>query len=238
MLTAVVIDIEGTTSSTSFVASRLYPYSADRLASWMRDHHDDTRTRRAVAQVRELIGEPSAGPDRIVAVLLDWLASDQKVTPLKTLQGLIWEQGFSRGDLIAHFYPDAIPALRAWTAAGRSLHVFSSGSAAAQRAWFSHSPEGDLRPLVSGYFDTENAGPKRDASSYQVIAMAIRADPGHIVFLSDLAAELDAARQAGWHTVGVRRPGEKYYENGIGRHLEVSSLTEVDLSGDWPVLTT
>ena len=133
--------------------------SADRFASWIAGHQADPATSRAVAQVRELIGDRLAGPDRVVTTLLGWLASDQKVTPLKTLQGLIWERGFATGELIAHFYPDAIPALRAWKAADHGLYIFSSGSAAAQRAWFGHSPQGDLRPLISGYFDTENAGP-------------------------------------------------------------------------------
>ena len=234
MLRTVVIDIEGTTSSTAFVTGHLYPYSADRFASWIADHQTDPATSRAVAQVRELIGDRSAGPDRVVTTLLDWLASDQKVTPLKTLQGLIWERGFANGNLVAHFYPDAIPALRAWKAADHGLYVFSSGSAAAQRAWFGHSPEGDLRPLISGYFDTENAGPKQQPGSYRSIAAATGADPAQIVFVSDLAAELDAARQAGWHTTRVRRPREKHCDDTASSHFEVSSLAELDLTGDQP----
>jgi len=236
MLKAVVVDIEGTTSSAAFVTDCLYPYSAGRLASWIAGHQSDPQTSRAVAQVRALIGDTSAAPDRVVAALASWLESDQKVTPLKTLQGLIWEQGFASGELVSHFYPDAIPALRSWKAAGLSLYIFSSGSVAAQRAWFSHSPEGSLDSLISGNFDTENAGPKREVSSYRNITAAIGADPGQIVFLSDLTAELDAARQAGWHTVGVRRPGERYYGNGVGDHLEIGSLARLDISGTQPIL--
>jgi enolase-phosphatase E1 len=234
MLKAVVVDIEGTTSSTSFVTGHLYPYSASRMASWIADHQHDPQTRQAVAQVLELIGEPDAGPDRVVDALAGWIESDQKLTPLKTLQGLIWEQGFANGELIAHFYPDAIGALRGWAASGLEIYIFSSGSVAAQRAWFGHCAEGSLNALISGNFDTRNAGPKRDAGSYQAIARAIRADPGQIVFVSDLAAELDAARQAGWHTAGVRRPGEKYYHDSMGSHLQVTSLAELDLSGTAP----
>lgn len=233
MLRTVVIDIEGTTSPTDFVTDRLYPYSADRLAAWIAGHPGDPATRRAVAQVRELIGDPGAGLDRVVATLRGWLASDQKITPLKTLQGLIWAQGFARGELTAPFYPDAVPALRAWKAAGHSIYVFSSGSAAAQRAWFGHSAQGDLRPLISGYFDTENAGPKRDPGSYRSIAAVAGVRPRQTVFLSDLVAELDGAREAGWHTARVRRPGEKYYGD-TGAHLEVGSLAELDLTGDQP----
>jgi len=233
MLRTVVIDIEGTTSPTAFVTGQLYPYSAGRLGSWIASHRDDPATCRAVAQVREMIGDPQAKPDSVVAALLGWLGSDQKVTPLKTLQGLIWERGFASGDLVAEFYPDAIPALRAWKASGHTLHIFSSGSAAAQRAWFGHSAEGDLRPLISGYFDTENAGPKREPGSYRNIAAATGALPAQTVFASDLGAELDAAREAGWHTARVRRPGEPYYAEA-GGHLEVGSLAELRLTGDQP----
>src|SRR6266568_5877900 len=219
---AVILDVEGTTSAAAYVVERLYPYSADRFASWIDGHLDDPDVARAVAQVRRLIGEPAAGTARIVAALAEWLAADQKVTPLKTLQGKIWEHGFACGDLVGHFFPDVIPALRAWQLAGLDLYIYSSGSVNAQRAWFGHTPAGDLRPLLSGYFDTENAGPKREAGSYQNIAAAIRAPAARLVFLSDLAAELDAARTAGWHTVGVRRAGEPYYDRGVGDHIEVS----------------
>jgi enolase-phosphatase E1 len=233
-LRTVVIDIEGTTGAAAFVVDRLYPYAARRLPGWLDEHGADPDIARAVAQVRELIGAPAAGVPEVVAALLDWQAADQKVTPLKTVQGKIWENGFASGELTSHFYPDAIPALRAWKAAGKDLYVFSSGSVAAQRSWFGHSPEGDLRPLLSGHFDTENAGPKRAADSYRAIAAATGADPAATVFLSDLVDELDAARAAGWHTAGVRRPGEPYYERGVGDHLEVAALTDLDLSGDRP----
>ena len=233
-LRTVVIDIEGTTSAAAFVVDRLYPYAAERLRGWLDDHGADPGIARAVAQVRELIGAPEAGVSEVVGALLDWQAADQKVTPLKTVQGKIWEHGFATGELTSHFYPDAIPALRAWKATGKELYVFSSGSVAAQRSWFGHTPAGDLRSLLSGHFDTENAGPKRVPDSYRAIAATTGADPAAMVFLSDLVDELDAARAAGWHTVGVRRPGEPYYDRGVGDHLEVASLADLDLSGDRP----
>lgn len=235
-LRTVVIDIEGTTSAAAFVVERLYPYAAKRLRSWIDEHGADPDIARALAQVRDLIGEPEAGVSRVVAALSDWSAADEKVTPLKTVQGKIWADGFASGELTSHFFPDVIPALRAWKAAGRELYVFSSGSVAAQRSWFGHSPAGDLLPLLTGHFDTENAGPKRAAGSYRAIAAATGAEPARTVFLSDLADELDAARAAGWHTAGVRRPGEPYYERGVGDHLEVASLADLDLSGDRPAV--
>jgi enolase-phosphatase E1 len=222
-LSTVVLDIEGTTSATSFVVDRLYPYSAERLRAWIDDHPGDPAVVRAVAQVRELIDDRCD----VVDALLDWIRTDQKVTPLKTLQGQIWADGFARGDLVSHFFPDVIPAMRSWHASGLTLHIFSSGSVAAQQAWFGHSPEGDLRSLLTSYYDTENAGPKRVASSYHRMADAVAADPAGLLFLSDVTAELDAAREAGWHTIGVRRPGEPHYEAGVGDHREVASFAEV-----------
>jgi enolase-phosphatase E1 len=233
-LRAVVVDIEGTTSSTWFVHETLYPYSAARFAEWITDHADEPMVAAQVAAVRELAGEPDAPLDRVVWWLQHWLAGDEKVTPLKAFQGWIWAEGFAAGDLVSHFFPDAIAALRAWHEAGLTLYIFSSGSVSAQHAWFGNTPEGNLLPLFADHFDTQNAGPKRVASSYETITETIGVRPDETVFLSDLVAELDAARAAGWHTVGVRREGDQYYDQGVGDHLAVHSFDELDLTGDAP----
>ncbi|MCQ4209267.1 acireductone synthase [Streptomyces longispororuber] len=227
---AVVLDIEGTTSATGFVVDVLYPYSRSRFAALLTERGDDPEVARAVGQVRELTGEPDADAERVEKVLNGWLDEDRKATPLKTLQGIIWSEGFARGDLVSHFYPDVLPALRRWHAAGIALHVYSSGSVAAQRAWFASSPEGDLLPLVGGLYDTENAGPKQEADSYRRITAALTVPADRTLFLSDRPGELDAARAAGWRTVGVRRPGEPYYEQGVGDHPEAGAFDEITLS--------
>jgi enolase-phosphatase E1 len=244
MLTAIVLDIEGTTSSTGFVHDTLYPYSRQRFASWIAGHVDDpvrgADVHRQLAAVRTLAGEPDADVERCVWWLHHWLDNDQKVTPLKAFQGWIWSEGFACGDLTSHFYTDAIPAMRRWHAAGHRLYVFSSGSLAAQHAWFGHTPEGDLAALFSGHWDTETAGPKKEPGSYRTISADIAAtcgvDASQTVFLSDLVDELDAARAAGWQTVGVRRVGDQYFDQGVGDHLAITSFDQVDLSGDRPLL--
>ncbi|WP_369256993.1 acireductone synthase [Streptomyces sp. R35] len=227
---SVVLDIEGTTSATGFVVDVLYPYSRSRFGAVLSERSGDPDVLRAVAQVRELIGEPDADAVRVEKALNEWLDEDRKATPLKTLQGLIWSEGFARGELVSHFYDDVVPALRRWHAAGVRLHVYSSGSVAAQRAWFRSSPEGDLLPLVEGLYDTENAGPKQQPESYAAIAAAIGAAPGRILFLSDRPGELDAARAAGWQAVGVRRPGEPYYEQGVGDHHEAGTFDAITIA--------
>jgi enolase-phosphatase E1 len=233
-LSAVVLDIEGTTSSTRFVHETLYPYSRERFDTWITEHADDPEVQAQLDAVRDLASEPSASIDRIVWWLNRWLDRDEKITPLKAFQGWIWAEGFAAGELVSHFFADSVPAIRRWHTAGLRLSVFSSGSVSAQRAWFGNSPDGDLLPMFSDHFDTENVGPKRVASSYRAIADAISTPPDEIVFFSDLVAELDAAREAGWHTVGVRREGDQYYDDGVGDHLAVHTFDQIDLSGDAP----
>ena len=227
---AVVLDIEGTTSATGFVVDVLYPYSRSRFAALLSERAEDPVVARAIAQVRELTDSPDADAVQIEKYLNTWLDEDRKATPLKTLQGVIWSEGFARGDLVSHFYDDVVPALRAWHSAGLRLYVYSSGSVAAQRAWFTSSPEGDLLPLVSGLYDTENAGPKQEPESYRRIAEATGVEPSRLLFLSDRPGELDAAVAAGWHAVGVRRPGEPYFEQGVGDHAEAGAFDEIGIT--------
>lgn len=228
MTRAVVVDIEGTTSSTDFVTSTLFPYARARFATYLAEHRDSPQLRARLDEIRTEIDEPHADEARIVAALEHWSDTDRKITPLKTIQGWIWQDAFARGDLTSHFYPDVIPALRRWHGAGMVLAVFSSGSVDAQRAWFGHSPEGDLLPLLTRYFDTDNAGPKREAHSYRKIAAELAVPSQTTLFLSDVVAELDAARDAGWTTIGVRRTGEPSFEAGVGDHRAVSSFDELD----------
>ncbi|WP_405654957.1 acireductone synthase [Streptomyces sp. RK9] len=226
---AVVLDIEGTTSATGFVVDVMYPYARERFGELLTRRADEPVVARAVAQVRAEIGEPDADAARVEKVLGEWVDADRKATPLKALQGVLWAEGFALGDLVSHFYEDVVPVLRRWHAAGLRLYVYSSGSVAAQRAWFTHSAEGDLTRLVSGLYDTENAGPKQEARSYRAITAAVGVPAGRTLFLSDRLGELDAARDAGWLTVGVRRVGEPYFAAGVGGHPEAAAFGEIEL---------
>lgn len=193
---AILTDIEGTTSSIAFVTDTLFPYARDRLAGYVAAHP---------GQVAPLLDAVCAEePGDPVETLLRWIEEDRKATPLKTLQGLIWAEGYADGTLKGHVYADAADALRRWHAAGLKLYVYSSGSVAAQKLIFGHSNAGDLTPLFSGYFDTVT-GPKREPGSYRRIADAIGLPPGEILFLSDNAQEIDAARAAGMQVLHVDR---------------------------------
>ncbi|MFD9317478.1 acireductone synthase [Streptomyces sp. NPDC060053] len=227
---AVVLDIEGTTSATGFVVDVLYPYSRARFAELLTERAGEPAVARAIEQVRELTDRPDADAATIEKTLNAWLDEDRKATPLKSLQGVIWSEGFARGDLVSHFYDDVVPRLRAWHAAGLRLYVYSSGSVSAQRAWFTNSPAGDLTSLVSGLYDTENAGPKQEPESYRRIAVATGVPADRLLFLSDRPGELDAAREAGWHAVGIRRPGEPYFQQGVGDHAQAGTFDEITVS--------
>ncbi|GII26860.1 acireductone synthase [Planotetraspora mira] len=223
----IVLDIEGTTSSTESVHVGLYAYARPRLGPWIDGRPGDPDVRSAVAQVKAEAGLPEeAATAEVVRVLHEWMDGDVKATPLKTLQGRIWAEGFAAGELTAHFFPDVAPALRAWHEAGHRLAVFSSGSVASQRPWFRHTDAGDLSTLVERHFDTVNAGPKREPASYTRIAQDL-GEPATLLFLSDVPAELDAAAAAGWRTTGVRRPGEPSAAADFGPHPVVTSFEEV-----------
>ncbi len=105
---------------------------------------------------------------------------------------MVWAGGYASGELVAHLYDDAIAALKRWAAARRPVYVYSSGSIAAQKLYFAHTAAGDLTPCLAGYFDT-TTGPKQDAESYRRIASAIGRPAADLLFLSDVAAELEAA---------------------------------------------
>ncbi|MCB8879144.1 acireductone synthase [Acidisoma cellulosilytica] len=199
---AVLLDIEGTVTPISLVRDSLFPYARARLVDFVAEHGDDPAVQSVLAQTREL--EPEADP---VAALLRWSDLDQKVTPLKTIQGLIWREGYAAGDLIAQFYPEVPDMLSFWKREGLPLYVYSSGSEEAQRGIFGHSQAGDLVPLFSGFYDTR-IGPKRERESYDAIRTEIGLPAGLILFLSDVEAELDAAAAAGFRTCQIVRDAD------------------------------
>ncbi len=203
---AIVTDIEGTTTALSFVQEVLFPYARQRLAGFVEAHGDDPAVARLLDDARREAGADNLDREALVGQLLAWIDQDRKVTPLKTLQGMIWEEGYRHGDFTSHVYPDAVRRLRQWRAQGIILYVYSSGSVQAQKLLFGHTDQGDLRPLFSGYFDT-HLGHKRDPQSYRAIAAAAGLPPEAMLFLSDVGGELDAARAAGMDTVWVVRDG-------------------------------
>lgn len=203
---AVVTDIEGTTSSISFVHDVLFPYAEKHLPEWVKAHE----TEPAVAEQLKAVAEAASVSERDIEAqiqqLLSWIAQDTKATPLKALQGLIWEAGYRNGDFQAHVFADVAPCLKAWKMSGLELYVYSSGSVLAQKLFFEFSVAGNLLPLFSGHFDTTTGG-KRERRSYTAIAECVKESPSALLFLSDVIEELVAAEAAGFQVCLLQRPG-------------------------------
>jgi len=225
MIKAIVTDIEGTTSSLSFVKAVLFPYASEHLAAYVSAHRDEPAVREQLDAVAREVGR-ALSSDEAVEQLLRWIDEDKKITSLKTLQGMIWEDGYRCGDFTGHFYEDAVRNLRAWHEKGIRLYIYSSGSVHAQKLLFGYSDFGDLTSLINGYFDTR-IGHKRETSSYEIIASEIGVRAGDILFLSDIREELDAARTAGMQTRWLVRDAETLDPNAP--HPQVRDFDAINL---------
>jgi enolase-phosphatase E1 len=203
-LRAILTDIEGTTSSIHFVHEVLFPYSAAALPEFVRTHAETPEIQPLLNAVADEIQVSHGDLDAINSRLLGWITEDRKHSVLKVLQGIIWQRGYREGAFKAHLYGEVAGVLQGWAESGLLLYVYSSGSIAAQKLFFKHSEAGDLSAFFQGYFDT-SSGPKREAASYAAIARAMGLIPAEILFLSDIEAELDAARTAGMRTTLLAR---------------------------------
>lgn len=202
-IAAILTDIEGTTSSIDFVHQTLFPYARKHLRGFLREHGGDDQVQRLLDDV-EAIEQRELSLNEATEVLESWIDQDRKLTPLKTLQGMIWRRGYAAGELEGHVYPDTPGALRRWHAQGLRLYVYSSGSVEAQKLIFGHTAHGDLTPLFTDFFDTR-VGAKREVAAYRSIVERIGLPAAQVLFLSDIGEELDAARAAGLATCQLLR---------------------------------
>lgn len=225
----ILTDIEGTTSSISFVKDVLFPYARRALPAFVRERGQEPEVRRWLDAVATEHGAVCSDAV-IVEILQGMIDEDRKHTALKALQGMIWSDGYDNADFSAHIYPDAAAQLRDWHAAGIPLAVYSSGSVPAQKLFFGHTDAGDLTALFEGWFDTE-VGHKRDAGSYREIARRLDRPAAEILFLSDVVEELDAAREAGMRTALIDRR-EDYPQPRLGDaahgHARVERFDAID----------
>lgn len=239
---AILLDIEGTTTPIDFVAKQLFPLASARVEDFLRCNSGQAEIAALIEELREAsqrdLGYGAGswvagnGAEAITgaAAYVRWLiVKDSKITPLKTLQGKIWEEGYRSGELKGEVYPDVAPALARWKKQGRRIAIFSSGSVLAQELLFAHSTAGDLTSFIDAYFDTAT-GPKREAASYQKIAAALQLKPERFVFVSDVEAELDAARAAGMRALLSLRPGVRAPEKTD--HLVIKSFDQSSCSAE------
>jgi len=233
----ILLDIEGTTSSVSYVYDVMFPFARREMSQYVCREWNTDEMRDACELVAQDAGfasfqewEQSAdgttAQELVGAEVERLMDADVKATGLKQLQGLVWRSGFESGELQAHLYDDVSPAIARWCDSGRKVSIYSSGSIGAQKLFFGHTIVGNLLDHFTQHFDT-TTGPKKEVASYEAIASKLGASPEQILFLSDVVAELDAARSAGWQTALVVRPGNTAVEEGHG-HSTIESFDEIN----------
>jgi len=220
----ILLDIEGTVSPLAFVHDVMFPYARKHTLGYLTRHWASAPLEQLA---RDAESPPFADPADAEAAVHRLMDADAKVTGLKQLQGLIWEQGFRTGDLRSTLFDDVVPAFDHWHENGREIRIYSSGSIHAQRLFFAHTTAGDLTPRLSGYYDT-TTGSKREDASYTAIAVDCALPAHEILFVSDLVDELNAAQSAGMLTALALRPGNK--SAPTNDHPAISSLAEITLA--------
>ncbi|KNG45584.1 2,3-diketo-5-methylthio-1-phosphopentane phosphatase [Stemphylium lycopersici] len=204
----VLLDIEGTISSISFVKDVMYPYALDSLTRLARNSWADADFQSLIAPFPD---DTKQSADALLAHVEDLTRRDVKAVYLKQLQGHLWTTGFRNGDLKTPLFDDVVPTLEAWKAAGKTLAIFSSGSVQAQLQFFSYVRDGpntrDIKPLFSAHYDTVNAGPKLEKASYERICSELGTSVSNVSFLTDNVKEAEAASEANVYAIVVDRPG-------------------------------
>jgi enolase-phosphatase E1 len=218
---AILLDIEGTTTPVEFVYKVLFPFAQQHAKEFIQQHRESADVRADIAALRvEYLADMESGNgppsweddaadlrvDSVTAYVHWQMKQDRKSTALKSLQGKIWEAGYLSGRLLGQVYEDVPPAFARWRKQQKKIYIYSSGSVLAQKLLFAHTTQGDLSGHISDYFDTTTGG-KKAWASYQTIAEKIALSADKILFLSDVTAELDAARKAGMQTRLCVRPG-------------------------------
>lgn len=231
-LRVILLDVEGTTTPISFVYNTLFPYARSHMRAWLSEHHTDAEVHDAlvhlgkdnIADVKDgappfsMDGNPQSCSDAAAAYCLWLMDRDRKTAPLKTIQGLIWQEGFKQGELQSEVFADVPTSFSEWRKKGCRLAIYSSGSVTAQQLVFRYTPYGNLLPLIDAFFDTR-VGPKQDMNSYGKILKELGAKASEALFISDAHAELDAASLAGFSVALAVRPGNSPQANPLNYHV-------------------
>jgi len=236
----ILLDIEGTTTPIDFVYKTLFPFAREHVKDYLSRNWEASEVQADLAQLRaertndavQGLDPPALGDESLTEQIesavayIHWLMDrDRKSTPLKAIQGRIWREGYLAGALLGQVFDDVPPAFARWRQQNKLICIYSSGSALAQKLLFSHTTAGDLTHHISCYFDT-TIGHKVEADSYRRIAEELQLATAEIVFVSDVIAELDAAREAGMKTILALRPGNRPVEPPV-THTAATSFAEL-----------
>lgn len=231
MIKAILLDIEGTTTPIDFVYQTLFPFARRQMREFLTNNFAAIQTE--ISQLKEEHARETAKPPKLnetaesFADYLLWLMDeDRKSTPLKSLQGKIWEKGYESGELKSVVFADVVRAFERWKAEEKTIAIYSSGSVLAQKLLFKYTNHDDLTHFISNYFDTQT-GAKSDSESYLKIVSALRFAPAEtLAFVSDVSEELDAAEVAGFQTFLAIRQGNKPINHQIN-HQPIHSFDEI-----------
>lgn len=199
---AIVTDIDGTTTSLSFVQETLLPFAQNRLAEYVFDYEYEVSE--LLDEVRDQERNPDLTAQEVVEVLLRYIHDGDSIPALSAIQSKIWQQAYEDGMIVGHIYDDAIAGIKRWKDRGLSLYAYSACSVQAQEMLFAHTHIGDITDMFSGYFDL-SVGVKDEAKSYTKIAQLIELSPSDVLFLTDSVEDADAASKAGMNTIILDR---------------------------------
>lgn len=224
-----LLDIEGTTTSISFVKNILFPYVRQHLNEYLKKHWGEDSLMKTVEDLRKQVNDDKEKGIKDVVEIFDlpdvpseeqiydmqksivenvlWqMDEDRKTTALKKLQGQMWHNGYNDGQIKAHVYSDVPACLKKWKDSGKQIYIYSSGSIEAQKLLFGSTEHGNLLQYIDGHFDT-TTGPKTEPVSYYKIAQTLGEQPKNILFLTDVSKEAEASVGAGIQTILVVRDG-------------------------------
>jgi enolase-phosphatase E1 len=217
----ILLDIEGTTTPVEFVYQTLFPYASRKLEPFLREHTQDAEIQSLIQDLRAQHGvdereglkppawldDPEAARLRSSVAYGQWLiVRDSKCPPLKSLQGRIWLQGFTSGELRGAIFPDVPAAFERWRRQKKIICIYSSGSVLAQQNLFCTTASGDLTSYISLFFDTR-VGAKTERESYKKIAASFSYAPNQFLFISDAVKEIEAAQSVGMQAILCDRNG-------------------------------
>ncbi|MEM9944111.1 MAG: acireductone synthase [Planctomycetota bacterium] len=234
----ILLDIEGTTSSISFVYDVMFPFIRQHVASFLDSHWSDESLQSCLpllavdleqGSVESWLGSdgPKSQRQKVVDGVIGLMDADVKATGLKQLQGLVWKSGFHSGEMVAHLFDDVAPAIQSWHQSGLDISIYSSGSISAQKLFFGHTVAGDLLDCFQGHYDT-TTGPKKETESYQQIAESFGLPASQILFVSDVVDELKAASAAGLQTALSNRPGNEPVDPNHGFSV-ITSFDQIEI---------
>lgn len=220
---AVLIDLEGVVLPMAFMTETLTPLAAQRLGSYIAEHAEDEVVEEALEETGRLMGGYELDPTQAESLLLRWMKQGRKATPLKILQGLVWQEAFDKGELAGALYPDVVDCLKSWAAAGLRLFVYSSNSAQAQKLLLRRCATEDPTGLFEGFFDT-SLGQKIEPGSYRDICESLALPAASVLLLSENEEELDAAKTAGLATLRIARDGSVASGHEVSPDLASSNI--------------